>query len=319
MDFNQSLRQIYDRYQMLRDGEVAEYIPQLATVDPDLFAISAVTTDGRIFEIGDTSAHFTIQSTSKPFGFALALEKFSLREVLERVGVEPTGEDFNSISKLDQMKRPMNPMVNAGAISVCSMLKAELGDQCEDWMVNIFGGCAGQRLAIDRKTYESEMQTTDGNRAITYLLRKYSMLASDPQETLDLYVKLCSLQATTTSLATMGATLANQGVNPFTRKRWLRPDHIRDVLSVMLTCGMYNYAGQWVFDVGLPAKSGVSGAVLMIVPGVMAIAVYSPRLDKKGTSVRGIAACKAFSQQHSLHLLDRSCPKEANEIEAYSS
>lgn len=306
MNLQQSLTEVYERYRPLTDGAVADYIPQLATIDPELFAIAAVTTDGRVFEVGDHDARFTIQSTAKPFAYAAALEHFGLDEVLSRVGVEPTGDDFNSISRLDRSRRPMNPMVNAGAISICSMLRLAYGAACEERLLAFFSSFAGESLAIDPLTFASEMETTDGNRAIVYLLNKYRNLRSPPLESLELYVKMCSIQTTARGLATMGATLANQGIHPFSNQRCLESPHVRDVLSVMLTCGMYNYAGQWVFDVGLPAKSGVSGAVLMIVPGVMAVCVYSPPLDSSGTSVRGIAACKELSLRYGLHLLDQT-------------
>ncbi|MCR9141629.1 MAG: glutaminase A [bacterium] len=305
-NLKKSLSEIYERCQSLEGGAVADYIPELARVDPRLFAIAAVTTDGRLFELGDSDAAFTIQSTAKPFAYAAALREFGLESVLARVGVEPTGDDFNSISRLDRSKRPMNPMVNAGAISVCSMLHSAYGDTGEARLLEFFSDFAGEQLAVDSVTYASEMETTDGNRAIVYLLNKFRNLQAPPQAALDLYIKMCSIQTTVRGLATMGATLANQGMHPVRKRRVLEAAHVRDVLSVMLSCGMYNYAGQWVFDVGLPAKSGVSGAVLMIVPGVMAVCVYSPPLDGSGTSVRGIAACKELSQRHRLHLLDQT-------------
>ncbi len=311
-DFQHSLTEIYERYRGETGGRVATYIPQLAEVDPNLYAVSAVTCDGRTFSIGDSDARFTIQSTSKPFSYALALEHYGEEYVLARVGVEPTGEDYHSITKLDQMQRPMNPMVNSGALAVCSLLTAA-GVSIDD-VIARYSAAAGESVRVDQATYASEMGTTDGNRAIVYLLRKFNVLAADPLDTLELYVKICSLQTTAKGLATMGATLANGGRNPRTGSTALPPEHVRDVLSVMLTCGMYNYAGQWVYDVGVPAKSGVSGAVLMIVPSVMAVCVYSPRLDERGTSVRGIATCKDISARHRLHLLHPACPKDPGAV-----
>ncbi|GAB4558266.1 MAG: hypothetical protein Tsb0020_03100 [Haliangiales bacterium] len=314
MKLSESIPEIHRRYRGLTDGVLANYIPELARVDPALFAVSAVTTDGRVFSAGDADSWFTVQSTAKAFALAAAFDHVAADEISARVGFEPTGEDFGSISKLDRMQRPMNPMVNSGALSICSMLKARFGSDCEEKIFGLLGVAAGAPMEIDDAVFASEMATTDGNRAIVYLLSKFKVLAADPIETLDFYVKLCSLRATATTLATMGATLANRGVNPMTGKASFGPERIRDVLSVMLTCGMYNYAGQWVFDVGVPAKSGVSGAVLMIVPGVAGIVVYSPPLDKNGTSVRGISVARELSSRHSFHLLDVNCPHTPDDL-----
>lgn len=305
----ESLENAHRSFLPLVDGDVASYIPELARADPERFAISAVLVDGRVFEVGDAQQTFTIQSNHKPFSFACALKHLGLKTVRERVGVEPTGTDFNSIAKLDRMKRPMNPMVNAGAIAVCGLLLEHFGTNAESMLAGTLNDFVGSELSVDKPTFESELETTDGNRALAYLLSKFGILKVNPLAAVELYVKMCSLQLDTRRLATMGATLANHGVNPISGNLVLGLPETRDVLSVMLTCGMYNYAGQWVFDVGLPAKSGVSGAVVMIVPGVMAIAVYSPRLDKHGTSVRGIAVCRKLSRRYGLHLLDPARPQ----------
>ena len=314
MVLKDELEKIYEKCSKMMGGEVASYIPELANVDPNQLSISLVTVDGQIEEIGDVNSQFTIQSICKPFSYAKCLEYFKPEELLSRVGVEPTGEDFNSISKLDHMRRPMNPMVNAGAISLCGMLQARLENKSEKTMLEYFSDFVGREVKIDSTIFESEWRTTDRNRAITYLLKNYDMLSASVQESLELYVKLCSISMTSTDLANMGATLANRGLNPITQKQCVPPQNLSAISSVMLTCGMYNYSGQWVFDVGLPAKSGVSGAVLMIVPDVMGIAIYSPRLDARGNSVRGIEACRELSKIFNLHIFDFHAPRRVSEL-----
>ena len=282
-------------------GAVADYIPELARVDADAFGIAIATADGHLYTVGDAERDFTIQSVSKPFLYAHALKTLGREAVRARVGVEPTGEAFNSIVLDEANNRPFNPMVNAGAIAVTALVQgADLAAR-ERTVLDLLGDFAGRPLAIDPAIYRSELETGHRNRAITYLMLNSGMLAGEPSEVLDLYFRQCAVNVTCADLAVMAATLANYGTNPRTGKTVLDDATVRDVLTVMSTCGMYDYAGQWSYDVGLPAKSGVSGAILVVIPGQLGIAVFAPRVDRYGNSVRGVAACRRLSTDFELH------------------
>jgi glutaminase len=290
------LSTIFDEIGRLTTGEVADYIPALQAANPDWFSISVVTVNSHRYDIGDCEQPFTIQSVSKPFAFAMALEEHGIDAVLRRVGVEPSGDPFNSIELDMTTHRPYNPMVNAGAILTTSLLGAE------DTVDTGFARFAGHALPVDQEVWRSESDNGDRNRAIAYLMHSFGMLEGDVETTLQAYFRQCSRLVDTRDLATMGATLANRGVNPITGERAVSEVNVSRVLSVMSTCGMYDYAGEWLYSVGLPAKSGVSGAVLAVLPGQFGLAVFSPRLDEHGNSVRGIAFCEAISERFNLHL-----------------
>ena len=297
------LRALHERFQPLAAGEVATYIPELAGAHPGWFGISLATADGHVYEVGDTRRPFTIQSISKPFVYGLALEDRGKPAVLERIGVEPTGDAFNEISLESSTGRPRNPMINAGAIAATSLV---VGDSLEDrWarIAALFSMYAGRGLELDEKVYRSERDTGHRNRAIGHMLRNAGIIERDPEPDLDLYFRQCSIEVTCRDLSIMGATLATGGENPVTRQRVLRPSNVDEVLSVMTTCGMYDYAGEWVYRVGLPAKSGVGGGILAVLPGQLAIGVFSPPLDARGNSVRGVAVCEALSDDLELHFL----------------
>jgi glutaminase len=295
------LSAIFDEVGRLTTGEVAAYIPALSTADPDWFGVTVVTADGHRYDIGDVEQTFTIQSVSKPFAFAMALEEHGIDAVLERVGVEPSGDPFNAIELDLATRRPHNPMVNAGAILISSLLAADTVDVG-------FARFAGRTLPVDNKMWQSERDSGDRNRAIAYLMRSFGMLATEVEATLNTYFRQCSLLADTRDLATMGATLANGGVNPLTGGRAVSTANVSRVLTVMSTCGMYDYAGEWLYRVGLPAKSGVAGAVVAVLPGQFGLAVFSPPLDAHGNSVRGIAFCEALSKHFELHLFSPPSP-----------
>ena len=314
MPLNTLIKELYQKYECDLKGEVSSAFPALQSVDPDLFAISVVTVDGKIFHVGDYGQPFTIQSISKPFTFGLALEQHGSRFVEEKIGMEPTGEDFDSIIKLDDQTRPYNPMINSGAILTSSLIKARNGLSREGEILEWFSNFAGQELKINESVYKSECQYAHKNWAIAHLLRHFGLCSKHFKEDLELYFKQCSVELTCDLLASMGATLANNGVNPLTQKTCLAPKNLRSLLSVIFTCGMYNYSGEWAYDVGLPAKSGISGTILMIVPGLMAIAVYSPRLDKRGNSIRGIRVCEELSNRQNLHFLDVKRPEKTSEL-----
>jgi len=261
------LENLYDKYKDNHDGELANYIPELEKVDPNSFSISLATLDGKVHHVGTKDEEFTIMSCSKPFVYGMALQEHGAEAVQERVGVEPTGDSFDSIIKLDSSNRPHNAMINAGAIVIADMIR---GDSPQD------------RLEKFYQCFESFIG----------------------HETLDLYVQQCAMKITTQDLALMGATLANKGKNPKTGIQAISPEYTRNVLSVMLTCGLYDYSGEWVYDVGLPAKTGVSGGTVVAIPGVGGLAIHSPRLDTFGNSVRGIKVCEDMSQELGLHIFD---------------
>jgi glutaminase len=278
------------------------YIPELGRADPDWFGISVVTADGHVYEVGDTDVDFTIQSISKPFVFGMALEDRGRDEVLRRVGVEPSGNPFNAIV-VDDRNRPFNPMVNAGAIVATGLLEARNDEERMKRVVEAFSSYAGRRLPLDEAVYKSESATGDRNRAIAHLMRSFGNLDGDVDAVIDAYFRQCSLLVTCRDLATMAATLANRGVNPITGARALDARYVENVLSVMSTCGMYDYAGEWVYTVGLPAKSGVAGGVIAVLPGQLGIGVFSPRLDERGNSARGVKVCQRMALDFDLHPL----------------
>ena len=289
-----------------RDGAVADYIPELAKADPEDFAIVLATADGRVYSAGDADKPFTIQSISKPFMYGLALRLLSPAYMKAKVGVEPSGDAFNAISLDPHSGIPRNPMINAGAIATAAQVWHHDPAGAEATTVAYFSALAGRPLRVDEAVYRSERATGHRNRAISHLLRNAEVIEEEPEPGLDLYFRQCSLSVTCRDLAVMAATLACQGRNPLTGDEPLDAAITTRMLAVMGSCGMYDYAGQWLYDVGMPAKSGVGGGVLAVVPGRLGIAVYSPRLDHFGNSVRGIATCRRLSQSLELHLFDRS-------------
>jgi glutaminase len=297
------LEKLHQSFQSTTDGDVAHYIPELAKANPDWFGICIVTIDGTVYHVGDVDQRFTIQSISKVFTYGMALEDRGRSVLLSKVGVEPTGDPFNSIIRLDENShRPDNPMVNAGAIATTNLIKGDSMADRLNRILAVFKRYIGHDTFIDVPTFLSERATGDRNRALAYLMRHFAMMEGDIECALDLYFQQCATLVNCQDLAMMGATLANRGVNPVSQQRAIDPGCIQDLLSVMYTCGMYNFAGEWAYRVGLPAKSGVSGGVMAVVPGKMGIAVFSPPLDIHGNSVRGIQVCEALSQQLNLHI-----------------
>lgn len=301
------LESLHQRYRDLNVGTLASYIPELAKANPDWFAISIVTVDGQIFQVGDVNQPFTIQSISKVFVYGMALEDWGRDRLLEKVGVEPTGDPFNSHIRLDEdSNRPDNPMINAGAIATTSMLKGATPTERLNRLLGMFRRYVGQEVYVDISTFLSERATGHRNRALAHLMLNFGMISENLEEALDLYYQQCSILVTCQKLAGMAAALANQGTHPLTGDQVLQSAYVRDVLSVMYTCGMYNFAGEWAFRVGIPAKSGVSGGLLAVVPNQAGIAVFSPPLDSNGNSIRGIKVFEALSQEYGFHLFDLS-------------
>jgi glutaminase len=288
-----------------RGGAVADYIPELGKADPDHFGISLAALDGHVYEVGDSRIPFTVQSMSKPFVFALALDTLGAARVESVIGVEPSGDPFNSI-RLNTENHPFNPMVNAGAIACSGLIHEAKGDGAFEYIRWALGRFAGRELSVDEAVYASESATGDRNRAIGYLLRNSNVIADDVVKVLEVYFRQCSVLVTARDSAVMAATLANRGINPVTGEQVVSPYAISRTLSVMTSSGMYDYAGEWIYRVGIPAKSGVGGGILAALPARLGLGSYSPRLDRHGNSVRGIKVCEALSSHYDLHMLNRS-------------
>lgn len=286
------------------DGHVATYIPELARVNPDLFGIAITRIDGTQFTAGDSDTAVTIQSVSKPFTYANVLQNIGEDYVTSRVGIEPSGDPFNEIS-LDARNRPHNALINAGAIAVAGLAPGARHPQKLQGILDCLAAFMGKdSVEVDESVLASETATGYRNFAIAYMLKSLDSLDCEVPDVIERYFTQCSVTVTARDLSVMAATLANGGLNPLTGVQVVSREITRSVLSVMLSAGMYDYAGTWLHDVGIPAKSGVSGAVIAVVPGRFGIAVVSPRLDEHGNSVRGIRACEMLAHEMHLHLLD---------------
>lgn len=285
-------------------GAVADYIPQLSKANPGGFGISIATTDGYVYEVGDSDVPFTIQSISKAFVFALALETIGAERVEGVIGVEPSGEAFNSI-RLRADNRPFNPMVNAGAIACSGLIYDAQGKDAFECILAALSAFAGRKLGVDEAVFASERATGDRNRAIAYLLRNYAVIKGDVDAVLDVYFGQCSVLVTARDIAVMAATLANRGLNPLSGEQVVSPYAVARTLSVMTSSGMYDYAGEWIYRVGMPAKSGVGGGIVAALPAQLGLGTYSPLLDSHGNSVRGLRVCAALSSHFDLHLFNR--------------
>ncbi len=307
--FRTYLNDLYDKYRSLNDGAVADYIPELTLVKPEWFGICVITADGQTFEVGECDQLFTIQSISKAFVFGLALEDHGREYVHSKVNVEPTGEAFNSIVLDEATNRPYNPMVNAGAIATADLIRGANATERLKRVLAMFKRYTGRDHDINVPVFLSEKATGFRNRAMAYLMLNFGMVSDKIDETLDLYFQQCSILVTARDLAMLAATLANGGVNPVTQERALDEHYVQDVISVMLTCGMYDASGEWCYRVGIPAKSGVGGGITAVVPGKLGIGTFSPLLDAKGNSVRGIKVCQDLSQDFGLHLFNAAEPE----------
>jgi glutaminase len=303
-ELQSAIEELHAKYGPLADGQVATYIPELGKANPDDFAVSLVTASGQRFEVGDCDRPFTIQSISKPFTFGMAIEEFGHATVTRHVGVEPSGDAFNSISLQSGTNRPHNPMVNSGAITITALLHARFGHETFELMLDRLSLAAGRRLEVDEAVYDSERRTGHRNRAIAHLLLNFGMVHEQAEEALDIYFRQCAILVTCRDLALMGATLANMGRNPLTGGLAYEIGSVRSMLAIMFTCGMYDYSGEWAYRVGVPAKSGVSGGVIAVVNRQLGVATYSPRLDARGNSTRGIEVCSELAARFGLHAFD---------------
>lgn len=309
--FIKHIEDFYWKCKTNTEGKVASYIPQLARMNPEYWGVSVCTIDGQRFSIGDTSIPFTLQSCSKPLTYAIALERLGQEVVHQFVGQEPSGRNFNELV-LDHNKKPHNPMINAGAILICSLLKALIKPEMTlaekfDFTMNYFKRLAGgENLGFNNAVFLSEREAADRNYALGFYMREHKCYPDkvDLKTVMDFYFQCCAMEANCETMSVMAATLANGGICPTTEEKVLKPDSVRDVLSLMHSCGMYDYSGQFAFKVGIPAKSGVSGSLLVVIPNVMGICTWSPPLDPLGNSCRGVQFCQELVSEFNFHRYD---------------
>jgi glutaminase len=293
----------YERYRTNGDGAVADYIPVLAGASPEWFGICVVGATGRSFEIGDVETAFSIQSVSKPFVFALVCEAIGYGEARHRLGVNSTGFPFDSLMAVElNVDRTMNPLVNAGAIATTSLVPGATLEEKWERIQDGLSRFAGRQLTLSGEVYASESATNLRNQGIAHLLESYGRLYFDPDQATDLYTRQCSLEVTVHDLAVMAATLANGGVNPVTGQVVIIPGVCRRVLAVMATAGLYELSGDWLYEIGVPGKSGVSGGIVTVSPGKGGLATFSPPLDSAGNSVRGQLVTKYLAERLGLNL-----------------
>ncbi|KAF4448374.1 hypothetical protein F53441_8182 [Fusarium austroafricanum] len=302
------LNRVLENARPIESGHAADYIETLAKADTSKMAVALAMVDGQIYSAGDDDIEFSMQSISKAFVYALAIEDAGLEKVLEKIGVEPSGDAFNKLSLEQNSNRPMNPMINAGAITAHSLIGGPdwTAEQRSDRILKVMSKLAGRQLRVCEEVYQAELRDANRNMGIGYMLKAAGIITSDVQETVRGYIRQCAINVNVRDLATMAATLCNAGIHPATGETIIPQDSVRQILSVMTTCGMYDAAGDWVSRIGIPAKSGVAGGIIGALPGQMGIAVFSPKLDSRGNSVRGVAMCEKLSSDMGLHMMDVS-------------
>lgn len=302
------LNRVLEKARPIETGEAASYIEPLARADTSRMAVALAMVDGNLYSAGDDRVEFSIQSISKAFVYALAIEDAGLPRVLEKIGVEPSGDAFNRLSLERGSNRPMNPMINAGAITAHSLVVAPnaTAEQRTERILTTLSRLAGRQLHVDEDVYQAELRDANRNMGIGYMLKAAGIITCDPAEVVKGYIRQCSINVNVRDLAMMAATLCNAGVHPVTGDKIIPQTSVRQVLSVMTTCGMYDAAGDWVSNVGIPAKSGVAGGIIGSLPGQVGIATFSPKLDERGNSVRGVIMCQQLSSDMGLHMMDAS-------------
>ena len=314
-EFTKTLKEIFEIVKFHDEGQLATYIPQLAKANPESLGISICTIDGQRWSFGESNLPFSLQSVSKPINYCLALEEHGSEKVHQHIGREPSGHSFNEIT-LDKQSRPHNPMLNAGAIVSSSMIHPEQSAAARfDFIMNTWKRlCGGQEAQFNNAVYLSERATADRNFALAYFMREKGVFPKDTDitATLDLYFQCCSIELDCDRLAVVAATLAHAGVNPLTQENVFRFDTVKDCLSLMYSCGMYDFSGEFAFMVGLPAKSGVSGGLMVVVPNTLGLAIYSPRVDEFGNSIRGIEFCKEMIARYNFHNYDSLIAGQSN-------
>ena len=301
---SRAVQEAYDKFKDVKDGATADYIPELAKVPSELFGVVIVTARGDVYTAGDVDYAFTIQSVSKPFTAALVMQQEGSAQVIaDKIGVEPTGLPFNSILATQILKPvSVNPLVNSGAIASVSLVKAKNSEERFNKIMDFFQQLAGDKLTVIEDVYKSEAATNQRNRAHAYILFVNDRIYSDAMEAVDVYTRQCSIGVTAKQLAVMGATLANSGVNPVTHQRVMDARYVPKVLAIMMMAGFYNESGMWAFTAGLPAKTGVGGGIVAVVPGKMAIVGFSPRVNEAGNSVRAMKAIEYISDQLGVNI-----------------
>ncbi|POY35883.1 glutaminase [Solitalea longa] len=299
------MNEAYEKFKNDSRGKNADYIPYLAKVDSNLYGIAIVTPDGKVYELGDSKFEFGIESISKVFVLCLALESNTPEEIAQKVGVNATGFPFNSVTSIElQGKRAVNPLVNAGAMATNSLVKVQNGNSKWKTINDYFNRLAAREIKVIDELYHSEAETNQHNQAIAILLQSYNTIYDDPIMTCDLYTRQCSFGTSAKDLAIMAATLANNGVNPVTKDKIINPQNVTKTLAVMTTSGLYEDSGQWLYDIGLPAKSGVGGGIIAVAPGKMGICVFSPRVDQAGNSVKAIETIKYIAEKLQLNIFN---------------
>lgn len=284
---DKALADAHTKYLNLAEGKNADYIPALAAVDPNIFGIAVVTVDGKVYTVGDVTSEVSIQSISKVFTMAMVMQEQGPEAILNNMGVDATGQVFNSIVAVEQFKgSEMNAMVNPGAITATSMVSGASEEEIWNKIIKAYSDFAGRPLLVNQEVYKSEAETNQRNQAIAMLMYAYGHIKSEPLRACDIYTKQCSVNVNAQDLATMAATLANGGLNPVTGVQVMSAENVPEVLAVMATAGLYDDSGKWLFRTGLPAKSGVGGGILAVVPGKFGIAAVSPPLDAAGNSVK---------------------------------
>lgn len=297
------LSESYRRFQSNTDGQNSQVYPALARVSPELFGICVVGTDGQIYSIGDAEYEFTIMSVSKPFIFALVCEVLGHQVVRDKVGVNATGLAFNSLAAIEQGSQGRtNPMVNAGAIATTSLVPGETLEAKWKFIHEGLSRFAGRTLPLNDEVYASASATNHRNQSIARLLQSFGRIYMDPAEATDLYTRQCSLNVSAKDLAAMGATLADGGVNPLTKERVVDPAICHYALVVMTTAGLYETSGEWLYDIGLPGKSGIGGGIVTVSPGKGGLGTFAPRLDQAGNSVKGQLVARYLSEQLGMDL-----------------
>lgn len=326
-EFCSEVTKIYNNLQSNNGGNVASYIPQLAKVNPDFLGISIFSIDGRVFNIGDTKENFCIQSCSKTLTYAVALRDNGIEAVNKHIGREPSGARFNAFI-FDEDNKPFNPLINSGAIMAASLIKNNhTEDKRFEYIVDIWKSIVGKKnVGFDNPVYLSEKRSANRNHALAHLMMENNIFPEDTEinTTLEFYFQLCSITMNSESLAKYAAMLSNGGTTVDTNIKIFDPKIVRDLLCIMYTSGMYDYSGRWSFDIGLPAKSGVSGAIFAVIPNIGGVCVYSPRLDEMGNSVRGVEFFKQLTKTYNIHIFDtlisglneKKSISKSNEIES---
>jgi glutaminase len=299
----EQLEAVHDEHSDGHEDDIVSIALPAAEGEEDVFGLAGTAVDGTQWTVGDCEHRFPLQSISKIVTYALALEDNGRETTLRHVGVEPSGDPFHSITFDEEHQRPHNPMVNSGALVAAYLVRGDSPEEKVDRILARLRAFTGvSDLAVDTELLADQFRASDRNLAISYLMRSLGMIAGSIEDNLAVYLSMCSVRVTTCELSVMGATLANGGTNPLTGERVLDARHVRDVVSVMLTCGMYDAAGEWATDVGIPAKSGVSGGIVAVMPGRVGLATYSPGLDAHGHSVRGQAVFRELSERYGLHM-----------------